>query len=217
MMLHTGILLWCVGSLTPQIGPAGAVTVVGTDSIEKSIVQTNTEKIPYEVVFRIDRNLRNGQLKRVQVGQQGSITKRYKVTFKDGKKVGAQLLSTMSTPAKDEVYIVGDRNRLATRGDFTRSKTLVMNSSAYCAQEFAGSSRNPFATATGAKAIRGVAAVDPRVIPLKTVLYIEGYGLAIAGDTGGGIKGHKIDLCMNSISEMNKWGRRSVRVHILGR
>ncbi|EGD50148.1 3D domain-containing protein [Thermoanaerobacter ethanolicus JW 200] len=49
-------------------------------------------------------------------------------------------------------------------------------------------------TATGTKATRGVIAVDPRVIPLGTRLYVEGYGFGIAADTGGAIKGDKIDV-----------------------
>jgi len=58
-------------------------------------------------------------------------------------------------------------------------------------------------------------AVDPRIIPLGTRLYIEGYGYAIAGDTGGAIKNFRIDLGYNSRSEAMKFGRREVKVYIL--
>ncbi len=70
-------------------------------------------------------------------------------------------------------------------------------------------------TATGRQAAKGVVAVDPRVIPLGTKLYIPGYGQAIAADTGGAIKGNKIDLCYNSKSEAFGWGVRSVTVYVL--
>jgi 3D (Asp-Asp-Asp) domain-containing protein len=53
------------------------------------------------------------------------------------------------------------------------------------------------------------------VIPLYTRLYIEGYGPAIAGDIGGAIKGHKIDLCFDTLSEALDWGRRPATVYIL--
>ncbi|WP_081328686.1 3D domain-containing protein [Neomoorella thermoacetica] len=69
-------------------------------------------------------------------------------------------------------------------------------------------------TATGIKVRRGVVAVDPKVIPLGTKLYIEGYGEAIAADTGGAIKGNKIDLFMDSKQEALRWGRRWVLVTI---
>lgn len=61
------------------------------------------------------------------------------------------------------------------------------------------------------------AAVDPKVIPLGSLLYIEDIGLAWATDTGPAIKGMKIDLCMKTISQASKFGRRPVKVCILGK
>ncbi len=60
-----------------------------------------------------------------------------------------------------------------------------------------------------------VIAVDPSVIPLGTKVYVEGYGYAIAGDTGGSIKGNKIDVFFPSKSEAYKWGRKQVKIKIL--
>ena len=71
-------------------------------------------------------------------------------------------------------------------------------------------------TASGMAAAVGRVAVDPRVIPLGTRLYIEGYGYAVAADTGGAIKGNRIDLYMDSESACNSFGRRNVTVHVLG-
>ena len=62
---------------------------------------------------------------------------------------------------------------------------------------------------------RGIVAVDPRVIPYYTKLYIPGYGMAIAGDTGGAIVGTRIDLFMDSLHECYQWGRRDVEIYIL--
>ena len=70
-------------------------------------------------------------------------------------------------------------------------------------------------TATGMKAQHGVVAVDPRVIPLGTRLYIEGYGYAIAGDTGSAIKGNRIDLCFDTLEEVEAYGWRTITVEIL--
>lgn len=58
-------------------------------------------------------------------------------------------------------------------------------------------------------------AVDPRVIPLGSTVYVEGYGKAIAGDTGGDIKGHRIDVLMPDKGSSSSWGRRTVKVTIL--
>jgi len=62
---------------------------------------------------------------------------------------------------------------------------------------------------------RKVIAVDPTVIPLGTKVWVEGYGEAIAGDIGGAIKGHKIDLFMPSYDNAIAWGRQTVKLKIL--
>ncbi|HWI54098.1 MAG TPA: 3D domain-containing protein, partial [Desulfobacteria bacterium] len=71
-----------------------------------------------------------------------------------------------------------------------------------------------YRTATGANTRRGIVAVDPRVIPLGSRLYVEGYGYGVAADTGGAIKGRRIDVFLESEAAARKWGRRSVDVYI---
>ena len=56
-----------------------------------------------------------------------------------------------------------------------------------------------------------------KVIPLGSRVYVEGYGEAIAADTGGLIKGHKIDLFMDTERECEEWGIQPRRIYILGR
>ncbi|MEH6991197.1 3D domain-containing protein [Neobacillus drentensis] len=58
-------------------------------------------------------------------------------------------------------------------------------------------------------------AVDPSVIPLGSKVWVEGYGVAIAGDTGGAIKGHKIDVLMPNNAQAYAWGRKTVKVVVL--
>lgn len=76
-------------------------------------------------------------------------------------------------------------------------------------------------TATGTRAKVGTIAVDPRVIPLGTKVYVEGlygaknYGYAVAEDTGGAIKGEIIDLYFNTHKETVNWGRQQVNIYIL--
>ena len=70
-------------------------------------------------------------------------------------------------------------------------------------------------TATGIWPEPGIVAVDPSVIPLGTQLYIEGYGPAIAADTGGDIVGNRIDLYMDTEDECWEFGRQEVRVKII--
>ncbi len=70
-------------------------------------------------------------------------------------------------------------------------------------------------TATGRAAGHGVVAVDPRVIPLGTHLFIPGYGHAFAGDTGGAIHGNRIDLGFDSNRDALSFGRRPIVVYVL--
>ena len=77
------------------------------------------------------------------------------------------------------------------------------------------------ATCTGISCVRkpfglSTIAVDPRVIPLGSLVYVENYGKAIAADTGGAIKGNIVDVFLNSKSECISWGRKyNVPVYIL--
>lgn len=60
-----------------------------------------------------------------------------------------------------------------------------------------------------------VVAVDPKVIPLGSKVWVEGYGIAVAGDTGGAIKGNKIDIFVKNKSTAYQWGRKKVTVKLL--
>lgn len=92
----------------------------------------------------------------------------------------------------------------------TGGSRMHVLATAYSAEEPGSSS----GTATGRPARYGVCAVDPGVIPLGSRLYIPGYGYAIAADTGRLIKGNHIDLCFDSLEQMNRWGSRHVTIII---
>jgi len=94
---------------------------------------------------------------------------------------------------------------------------FTMSASAYTA---ASTGRSPDSksygiTAMGIRAVRGIVAVDPTVIPLGSELYIEGYGFAVAADTGPSIKGSKIDLYYETLAEAKQFGRRNLKVYML--
>lgn len=72
-------------------------------------------------------------------------------------------------------------------------------------------------TSTGQKPVWGTIAVDPKVIPYGTKVYIPQFGRTfIANNTGGAIKGNKIDIFMNTKKECLNWGRRTIEIQILG-
>jgi 3D (Asp-Asp-Asp) domain-containing protein len=69
-------------------------------------------------------------------------------------------------------------------------------------------------TRMGHRARKGLLAVDPRVIPMGSKIYIKGYGWGIADDTGGKIKGNMIDICLPSRHLATRWGRKKIEVII---
>ena len=91
------------------------------------------------------------------------------------------------------------------------SKVLTVEATAYSSQD----PGNGNYTATGSRLKKGIVSVDPRLIPLGTKLYVEGYGYAVADDVGGAIKGHRIDLAYDSRSEALQFGRQTVKVYVL--
>ncbi|QGS68556.1 hypothetical protein CV093_08500 [Oceanobacillus sp. 143] len=90
----------------------------------------------------------------------------------------------------------------------------MMSSTAYTIESSGGSG----VTSTGIDLRKNpnakVIAVDPSVIPLGSVVHVEGYGYAIAGDIGGAIKGNKIDVYVPTQKAALNWGRRTVKVTI---
>lgn len=104
-------------------------------------------------------------------------------------------------------------------GNLKYKKKITMKSTAYTAGPESTGKRpgqpGYGITASGMKARKGVVAVDRSLIPFGTKLYIEGYGMAIAADTGGAIKGNKIDVFMNSYNDAINWGVRNVNVYFL--
>jgi len=73
----------------------------------------------------------------------------------------------------------------------------------------------PGTTATGVGVRYGIIAVDPRVIPLGTRLYVPGYGEGIAADTGGAVKGNRIDVWLPSQARAEEWGVKTLTITIL--
>lgn len=95
----------------------------------------------------------------------------------------------------------------------TSGRTMQMESTGYSCAE----SVNTFFTAMGIDLRQNpqVVAVDPSVIPLGSMVEVSGYGIAIAGDTGGAIKGNIIDVHFPTVEQCIQWGRRSVTVTVI--
>ena len=179
-------------------------------------VETHTTKTRAGIRYEFSRNLRPGALVKAQEGSEGSVKKTYRITYVNGKAISEELLKEETKDAQPTVFYMGRGGFRADRGSFSRKSVLDMLATAYDPGPGSNGWGNRGRTRTGRRAMYGEAAVDPRIIPLGSILFIEGYGLAIASDTGRAIKGRRIDLCYDSRSVANNFGRHKVRVHVLG-
>lgn len=169
-----------------------------------------------------------GTTKVLQEGKEGEKVLSAKIIYEDGKEVSRSIVSEkVVKPATNEILAIGTVRAIkvpASRGtDVRYSKVLNVNSTAYTFDFNPNTGRRDdpsCGTATRIPAKRipdGIStiAVDPRVIPLRTLVYVDGYGYAIAADTGGSIRGNIIDVFMDKFAEASKWGRRNTKVYIL--
>lgn len=199
-------------SCKPDTKAAQGMRIRITRIVERLVVQK--EPIRFETVLRVSPSRRTGRAI-VQKGEDGEKELKYLVTYKDGVKVGYELLEAhvIKEPVGEIVSI--SRHALLTSRGGTPVRSLRMLATAYdpgprsCGKWASGY------TAIGMKAGYGVVAVDPRVIPLRTKLYVEGYGHCVAGDVGGAIKGNRIDLGYGTYREAIQFGRRWVTVYVL--
>ena len=209
------------------------------DSIEKNmkmrIVRVKEEIIsekscvPYKVVNKENSNLDKGVQKTIIEGKEGTRNRDFKVVFEDGKEVLRSLLkdTLISTPVDKVIEYGTVASFKNSRGEVVRYKKILPNfrATAYTSSyaDTGKSSCHPEfgITFTGAKAKRGVVAVDPKVIPLHSRLYIEGigktpdYGYAVALDIGGAIKGDIVDLYYDDQYTVNQWGCKRVNIYVL--
>lgn len=191
-------------------------TAFGQDGEIESRTEMKVEvkQIPFETKYEFSREVGPGRLVKAQTGVPGEIRQVYKLTFAGNGPVRKVLDHVERVEPVAEVFHMGKSGYQTSRGNFVRGKVLTMKATAY--DPSAGRGRHAtFRTCTGMRAEYGVVAVDPRIIPLNTLVYVEGYGLAIASDRGSAIKGNRIDLCLNTNSEANRFGRKTVKVHIL--
>ncbi|RLD18551.1 MAG: hypothetical protein DRI33_04100 [Caldiserica bacterium] len=138
------------------------------------------------------------------------LEKEFYTVYFGGEKVADELLSEkVVRPAVSQLYETG---QASFNGEYLKKYTMIATAYSPRVIETDG---NPWVTATGLRSGLGVVAVDPNVIPLGSLLYVKGYGYAVAGDTGGAIKGDIIDVFFYSTDDALQWGRRAVTVYLL--
>lgn len=180
-------------------------------------VVSSQEEIPFETETREDASLPLGTTQVVQKGEAGVKEVRRRVLTQDGQQLSSEVVEEQIVKEPIAEIVAYGTMGVVSRGgyEYRYTRELEMTATGYTAGLESNPAGNGY-TYTGMRAERGVVAVDPSVIPLYTRLYIDGYGPAIAGDTGGAIDGYRIDLCFDTLSEALDWGVRPVTVYVLG-
>ena len=183
-------------------------------------VSTQTE-IPYSIRRVESLQIPKGKVVEVTKGQKGIAESVVKNIYVDGKLQVSEVIEqkTIKEPVTAVLQIGKGGEHVTSRGEsFRYSYYIDMVATAYT---YGDGGKWGNVTATGKTVKVGHVAVDPKVIPLGTRLYIAYpngkwvYGYAVAEDTGGAIKGNRIDLFFPTKQECKNFGRRTVRVYIL--
>lgn len=198
-------------------------------------VETTVRSIPFRTVRRESSQLYRGQSRVTSTGSKGVLQVSRTHVYQAGRLISYHVSQLVVKHPVDEVILIGTRPRppvarapavqqavyhkpalqksvltntsLSGRSGssgFTAMRELTVVATAYC---------EGGTTATGVPAVPGVIAVDPRVIPLGTKLYIPGIGVVRAEDTGGAIIGSRIDICMATQQAADAWGVRTIQIY----
>lgn len=200
-----------------------AVTITRIEKVTDIVEET----VDYSTVTKSDNSLAKGKEQVVNAGEEGLVEKKYEVTLENGEEVERKLLNEeVKKESEKRVVAVGTKEEVKTatvasaatvsRGDSeSSSKTFYMEATAYTANCSGCSGITSTGIDLKSNPNAKVIAVDTSVIPLGTRVWVEGYGNAVAGDTGGAINGNKIDVHVSSKSEALNFGVRNVKVKIL--
>lgn len=167
---------------------------IKTQSRFSEKLNEENEIIPKNVIYKDDPQTEAGTETVLDEGEDGKKTRIIKITYYEGKEYGREIVGTEVVEPKDKIVSRGTKivwkTTQTTEGEIRYWKKIRVWATHY-------DSHCPGCnewTATGLRQGKGVIAVDPKVIKLGSKVYIPGYGMAIAGDTGGAIKGNIIDL-----------------------
>ena len=184
-------------SLDAAIGVDDVIEIVRV----REQVEFEEEYIDFETQWVADSELELDQREILQQGETGIIRSRTRVRYENGTQVWQELEDEwLAQEPKNQEIAYGTNIVVRTldtpAGPIEYWRKVSMRATAYSAATSGKTTDHPLygVTASGLQAGKGIVAVDTRVIPLRTQLYVEDYGPAIAGDRGGRILGKHIDL-----------------------
>jgi uncharacterized protein YabE (DUF348 family) len=188
---------YSIPAATEVLAPGSAVRIIRvTEDIEVAQVP-----IRYAVEKVADAGMALDQTRVDRAGVDGTKTVKTRVVFENGTEVGREILEEIVDVAPvSEVVAYGTNvvwNTIDTpEGPKRYWRKMRVYATSYSLSRSGTPKSSPWygRTRLGWQMRRGVVSVDPRVVPMSSWLFVDGYGIGQAGDTGGGVKGYKIDL-----------------------
>lgn len=181
---------------------------------------TESIKVPFQEIRRPSNKLLKGQQEVVIPGRDGELRRTRKLEYQAEELIAEHLVveKVIAEPV-DQVVLIGQKVPVRTvstdQGTYRYREVRDMLATAYYPGPESTAPFDDGFTAIGLEAGYGIVAVDPKVIPLRSKVYIPGYGVALAGDVGAAIKGNRVDLCYETIEEALNFGRQWVKVYVL--
>lgn len=226
-------------------GKRDTVVANGADLSEADTIMINsvedaeevrTDEIEFDTEYIDDSDMMKGETRLISEGKKGCLTTVQRVSSRDGvelsrvnvsREITVKPVNRVVARGTKEAAIQTPAETPAAKGDTGTTingmkyrKKITMQATAYSTSPSENGGYS--VSAMGNPLKRGIVAIDPDVVPLGSKVYVEStdgswvYGVASAEDTGGAIRGSKIDLCYEgSASSVNKFGRRSCNVYIL--
>ncbi len=228
MVMKTRSRAGAVGDALMQIG----VGIAGLDRVEPALdtplkadleivitrvreeIEIREEILPYETVFQPDSSLAIDTQAVTANGAEGITRERYRVRYEDGQEVARAMedrWTAQEAAQRVVAYGQGITPQTATMPDgtvITYWRRIRMLASSYSAGTAGLAADHPWygRTYSGEPMRKGVVAVDPRIIPLRSQVYVPGYGTGDALDTGTAIRARRIDLGFDD-SNLELWNR----------
>lgn len=210
-------------SVSIQGESSSGVASAGVDTISHKIEIVDRE-IPFDTKYVESDKLLQGKSEIGEKGEKGIMREVVK-TFEGGGQIYDQQVQSsfefkspktevilQNSKPRPKKNVISQKSLPAAGEGLELAKmdirlTLNVESTAYT---YTGNK-----TATGVEPRAGMIAVDPKVIALGSKVYVEGYGYAIAADTGGAIRGNRIDVFFPTLRQCIDWGRKSVHIYVL--
>lgn len=196
-----GIALVGKDEVSPDLSaPVRSGMAIRITRIRQELV-VEFDPIPFKTVTIPDPELEIDQMRLVHAGQVGLNKRRYRVLYEDGQEVERALEDSWAEQKPvTRTYAYGTKIVIRTLdtpdGPIEYWRKMRVYTTSYKPSSCGKPKDHPRYgyTRLGILLRKGIVATDPTVIPLKTWMYVPGYGIAMAGDTGGGVKGKFVDL-----------------------